>query len=134
MHPAKTTGFHYMGYKLGARNVIGSACVTSVLMSKNGLNWIGTDKDGLYCLDTKGKVVRHFKENFPATILGMTEDHEGRVWIGTYKEGCGWIDPHSLTYHPHRLPQGPAVSVFSMVLDTAGTPVAGNDGLWTASS
>ena len=120
MHPAKTTGFHYMGYKLGARNVIGSACVTSVLMSKNGLNWIGTDKDGLYCLDTKGKVVRHFKENFPATILGMTEDHEGRVWIGTYKEGCGWIDPHSLTYHPHRLPQGPAVSVFAMRTDRQG--------------
>ncbi len=120
MHPAKTTGFHYMGYKLGARNVIGSACVTSVLMSSDTYNWIGTDKDGLYCLDSKGQVVKHFKQNFPATVLSMAEDHEGRIWIGSYKEGCGWIDPQTQTYHPHRLPQGPAVSVFCVRTDRRG--------------
>ena len=120
MHPAKTTGFHYMGYKLGARNVIGSACVTSVLMSSDTYNWIGTDKDGLYCLDRKGQVVKHFKEGFPATILGMAEDKQGRIWIGSYKEGCGWIDPQTQTYHPHRLPQGPAVSVFCVRTDRRG--------------
>ena len=120
MHPAKTTGFHYMGYKLGARNVIGSACVTSVLMSSNTLNWVGTDKDGLYCLDTKGQVVKHFKEGFPATILSMAEDKQGRIWIGTFKEGCGWIDSQTLTYHPYPLPQGRAVSVFGLRTDRKG--------------
>ena len=120
MHPAKTTGFNYMGYKLGSRNKIGSACVTSVLTSKSHHLWIGTDKDGLYCMDEKGQVVRHFKENFPSTIESMTEDHDGRIWIGTYKEGCGWIDSRSMTYHPFSLPQGPAVSVFSMKTDPQG--------------
>lgn len=48
VHPAKTTGFGYMGYKLGTRNQIGSASVTSVMRSRNGLNLVGTDKDGLY--------------------------------------------------------------------------------------
>ena len=120
MHPAKTTGFNYMGYKLGARNKIGSACVTSVLTSKSHHLWIGTDKDGMYCMDDKGLVVRHFKDNFPSTIESMTEDHDGRIWIGTYKEGCGWIDSRSMTYHPFSLPQGPAVSVFSMKTDPQG--------------
>ena len=120
MHPAKTTGFNYMGYKLGSQNTIGSACITSVLTSKNGYLWIGTDKDGLYCLDGNRHVIRHFKDNFPSTILGMTEDHEGHVWIGSYKEGCGWIDSRTLAYHPFPLPQGPAVSIFSMKTDPQG--------------
>ena len=120
MHPAKTIGFNYMGYKLGARNKIGSACVTSVLTSKNRNLWIGTDKDGLYCMDDNRQVVRHFKDHFPSTILGMTEDHDGRIWIGTYKEGIGWVDSRTLTYHPFSLPQGPAVSVFSMKTDPQG--------------
>ncbi len=120
MHPGKTTGFHYMGYKLGSRNRIGSACVTSVLMSRNGYNWIGTDKDGLYCLDASAKVVRHFKEGFPATVLGMTEDNRGRIWVGSYKEGCGWIDSRTLEYHPHLLPQGPGLSVFALKSDSHG--------------
>ena len=120
MHPAKTTGFNYMGYKLGTKNKIGTACVTSVLTSKNGYFWIGTDKDGLYCMDEKEQIVRHFKENFPSTILGMTEDHEGRIWIGSYKEGCGWIDSRTLAYHPFLLPQGSSISIFSMKTDPQG--------------
>ena len=120
MHPAKTTGFHYMGYKLGARNRIGSACVTSVLVGRNGYNWIGTDKDGLYCLDQSFRVAKHFKEHFPATILGMAEDGQGRVWIGSYKEGFGWIDTQTLTYHPQTLLQSGSLSVFDIEVDAKG--------------
>lgn len=121
MQPAKTTGFKYMGYKLGSRNIIGTACVTSVLVSSNGYTWIGTDKDGLYCLDQNFKVVRHFKDNFPATVLSLKEDNTGRVWLGSYKEGCGWIDSHSLTYHPHDLSLGSHVSVFDLAPAPDGT-------------
>ncbi len=120
MQPAKTTGFRYMGYKLGSRNIIGTACVTSVLLSSNGYTWIGTDKDGLYCLDQQYKVAKHFKEHFPATILGMDEDLQGRVWIGSYKEGCGWIDVRSLTYHPQTLLQDANLSVFDINADSRG--------------
>jgi len=120
MHPAKTTGFHYMGYKLGAHNVIGSACVTSVTNTSNGYRWVGTDKDGLYCLDNNNRVLRHFKDHFPATVLGMTEGRDGRLWIGSYKEGCGWIDIRTLTYHPYPLQQDPAISVFALRTDHEG--------------
>jgi signal transduction histidine kinase/ligand-binding sensor domain-containing protein/DNA-binding response OmpR family regulator len=120
MQPARTTGFKYMGYRLGARNIIGTASVTSVMISNNGYSWIGTDKDGLYCLDKSYKVAKHFKEHFPSTILGLAEDSLGRVWIGSYKEGCGWIDTRSLTYHPHSLPQGNRLSIFDLVTDARG--------------
>jgi signal transduction histidine kinase/DNA-binding response OmpR family regulator/streptogramin lyase len=120
MQPASESGFQYMGYKLGAHNVIGTASVTSVLRSKNGYVWVGTDKDGLYCLTSDGKPVKHFKEHFPATILGMTEDHEGRVWTGSYKEGMGWIDVKSLTYHPYQLFDHGGGSVFDLEADGQG--------------
>ena len=112
--------FGYMGYKLGTRNTIGTACVTSVMGSTNGYHWIGTDKDGLYCQNDKNIPVKHFKEKFPATILSICEDTHQRIWVGSYKEGTGWIDAKTMSYHPYRLPQGPSVSVFSIVCDPQG--------------
>ena len=117
MQPAKTGGFHYMGYKYGTRNNIGTACVSSVYISRNGYTWIGTDRDGLYCFDANKRMVKHFKEQFPASIMGITEDQQGRIWIGSYKEGTGWIDPKQLSYHVQTLPQGPTVSVFDLEVD-----------------
>ena len=120
MHPGKVMGFGYMGYKLGARNKIGTACITSVLGSTNGYLWIGTDKDGLYCAKDVFVPVKHFKEAFPSTILTLCEDARQRIWVGSFKEGIGYIDQQTMSYHPYRLPQGPSVSVFSMVCDPQG--------------
>ncbi len=120
MHPATTMGFGYMGYKLGSRNILSTASVTSVLGGSNGYRWIGTDKDGLYAMDTSYKVVKHFSDNFPSTILGLCEDNQQRIWIGSYREGCGWIDPKSMTYHPYPLPQGTTCSIFDLICDKKG--------------
>lgn len=120
MQPANETGFSYMGSKLGDRNIIGTACVTSILRSSKDYIWVGTDKDGLYCLSTEGQRIKHFKDNFPATILGLCEDSQGRIWTGSYREGIGWIDQSSLTYHPYHLPQGSSISVFDIVTDAHG--------------
>lgn len=116
----RDTGFGYMGSKLGERNVIGQACVTSVLRSTGGLLWVGTDKDGLYCLSADMRLVKHFKEDFPTTILSLCEDSEGRIWAGSYKEGVGVIDPTQMTFRPYRLPQGTTVSVFGLQADRDG--------------
>jgi signal transduction histidine kinase/ligand-binding sensor domain-containing protein/DNA-binding response OmpR family regulator len=121
MQPSHTIGFGYLGYKLGSRNIIGTACVTSVQGGSNGYHWIGTDKDGLYVLDSSNsRVIKHFKENFPATILGLCEDLQGRIWVASYKEGTGWIDPKTMTWHPYSLPQGLAVSIFDLTCDREG--------------
>ena len=120
MQPGKTMGFGYMGYRLGSQNKIGTACVTSVLASTNNHHWIGTDKDGLYCQNESYQPVKHFKENFPSTILAICEDARQRIWIGSFKEGVGWIDQKSMSYHPYRLPQGTNLSVFSIICDPQG--------------
>lgn len=120
MQPGHTMGFGYMGPKLGVRNVLGTACITSVTGDSQGCRWTGTDRDGLYLQDARYQVVKHFKENFPATILGSCEDTKGNIWIGSFREGCGWIDRKTLTYHPFKLPQGPDVSVFDVICDRQG--------------
>ena len=120
MHPGHTMGFGYMGPKLGVRNVLGTACITSVTGDSQGWRWTGTDRDGLYLQDNQYQVVKHFKENFPSTILGACEDTKGNIWIGSFREGCGWIDRKTLTYHPFRLPQGSDVSIFDVICDKRG--------------
>jgi len=120
MQPGHTMGFGYMGPKLGARNVLGTACITSVTGDSQGWRWTGTDRDGLYLQDDKYQVVKHFKENFPATILGSCEDNKGNIWIGSFKEGCGWIDRKTMTYHPYPLPQGADISIFDVICDRQG--------------
>ena len=120
MQPGHTMGFGYMGYKLGSRNTIGTACVTSVITTKSGYRLDGTDRDGLYVLDRDNKVLHHFKEHFPATVLGLCEDLKGRIWVGSFKEGCGWIDLKTMTYHPVSLPQGADISIFDLECDRQG--------------
>ena len=121
MHPRTETPFSYMGYKLGVNNLLGQACVTSVLIDSRGWTWVGTDKDGLYSFNENDQPMFHYKENFPGTILGITEDHQGRIWVGSFREGCGWVDFKSHTFHHQHLPQGDAVSVFDLECDKQGT-------------
>ncbi len=116
MHPGKNTGFGYMGYKLGTLNTIGSACVIGTFIDSKGRTWVGTDKDGLYCIDGSNRPVKHFKNNFPNSIMSITEDRKGRIWIGSYSEGFGWIDTSSMQYHKYNLPrpQYESLSAFAM--------------------
>ena len=120
MQPRSESPFKYMGYRLGSHNLIGEACVISVLIDSREWLWIGTDKDGLYCFDEHHQPVHHYKDNFPSTILSLAEDRHGHVWIGSYREGCGWIDTKTKVLHKQPLPQGPTISVFDLECDKQG--------------
>ena len=37
--------------------------------------------------------------------MTIVEDKSGHLWIGSYREGCGWIDTQSLQYHPMAVTQ-----------------------------
>lgn len=101
MQSGESTGFSYMGYKLGTQNIIGEACVVSTCVDSKGRVWVGTDKDGLYCLDgSERRMLRHYRENFPATIMSIAEDRDGRIWVGSYAEGFGYIDTAG-NYHKY---------------------------------
>ena len=117
MQPAASTGFNYMGYKLGAHNKIGQACVISTFIDSQRRIWIGTDRDGLYCFDANQQLKKHYKDHFPATVMTVCEDKSGRIWIGSYNDGGGWIEPNSGQYHPLTMAQMSNVSIFDVEVD-----------------
>src|SRR5574344_1295407 len=125
MQPAWHNAFGYMGHRLGPDNTIGDACVMAVKKTKDGTLWIATDNDGLYSIDKKGKIKKHYiprkgTMGLPATILCIEEDNNGRLWIGSFLDGCGWIDKNSSTYHRLPCTYGKANSIFDIKFDKDG--------------
>ena len=118
MQPMQISEFSYMGYKLDKQNYIGQACVISTLIDSKGRCWVGTDKDGLYCLTPDHRLLRHYKENFPGSVMSLGEDPSGRIWVGSYGEGFGYIDADGKSYHKY--PQLPNISVFGFAVSKAG--------------
>ena len=117
MQSGASMGFNYMGYKQGSRNMIGSACVISTCVDSQKRLWVGTDKDGLYCFSSDRQQVRHYKDNFPASVMTIAEDLQGRIWIGSYNDGGGWIDPHGGQYHKYNFPFPDNFSIFDIEVD-----------------
>ena len=98
MQPQAKMAFGYMGDRLGSHNIIGSNCVSSTLIDSQGRVWVGTDKDGLYQLDKTNITAIHHTQ-VPSTILSMAEDCKGHLWMASFGDGCGWLDPQTGEYH-----------------------------------
>ena len=126
--PPSSSGFHYMGHKAGAKNVIGSSNICCVFVDSRDNTWLGTDKDGVYCLDKEGRLVRHFADDVPSTVLTIGEGDDGRIWLGSYGEGGGWIDPKTARYHPMKIPQLDFLSITDYAKDREGRGWAGTMG------
>jgi ligand-binding sensor domain-containing protein len=120
MQPISFAGFNYMGYKLGARNLIGNACVISTLIDSQGRIWIGTDKDGLYSFDKQMRPLKHYLSGIPSTVMSLEEDGNGHIWVGSYGDGIGWIDPASQQYHPVVFPDDQHLIVMDIDCDKQG--------------
>ncbi len=119
--PTKSSGFKYMGYRLGGRNFIGSACVISLLVDSQGRKWVGTDKDGIYCFDRHDKLLKHYAEGIPSTVMTMAEDNSGRIWIGSYGEGFGMLDPVTGSFRKVSKSQIPTrLNVMDIAVDRQG--------------
>ena len=114
MQPALDFDFHYIGYRAATTNTIGGNCVISVLVDRDGHLWVGTDRDGLYLLDSDGRLIRHFTELL--TVEALCQDSKGRVWAGTYQDGCGYFEGG--TFHSIEYMKG--LSVFDIKTDKFG--------------
>lgn len=122
MQPRPQFGFQYIGAKSPTHNLIGEACVMATRYGKDGTLFVSTDKDGLYAIGPDGTLKRHYTpgkgaQAVPFTILGITEDTQGRLWIGTYLQGAGWLDKQTGEYHQLRLANPITTSVFDVVAD-----------------
>lgn len=119
LQPKEHLPFNYLGYRLGSRNIIGGNCVSACTIDHRGHFWIGTDKDGIYHLDSQQRLVSHLTD-VPSTTMALKEDPDGKIWVGSYGEGCGWIDPASGQYHKVDLHLGKGLNVFDIVHDSKG--------------
>ncbi len=121
MQPKRRFAFGYMGFRLGARNLIGEHCVSSVLRSRDGAVWVGTDKGGLYRMIFSGTtpVAATHVVKLPLAILGLCEDQHGNIWTGNYEDGCGYVDP-SGTYHRYDFHLKDNPVVFDLKADRYG--------------
>ena len=118
--PVTSNGFGYMGYKLGVRNVIGNACVVSTLIDRHGNGWIGTDKGGLHCLSPQSMSAKHLYGNVPSTIMSLAEGADGRIWIGSFGDGFGWLDPVTMSFHAVDTPLDAHLIVMDIACDQKG--------------
>ncbi len=122
MQPFRQTNFGYIGYKNGSSDIIGDACVMCAKYGKDGTLWVATDNNGLYAIDRNHHLLKHFapgkgEMSVPSTILGISEDNDGRLWVGSFLGGCGWVDTRSGTYHRLPCTYGKASSVFDVLVD-----------------
>ncbi len=93
-----------------------NATVTAIFEDSRGRFWVGTNSNGLHTLDRKtGKFTRHLydplqpgklsrppisKTDSTDWISFITEDHAGKIWIGSFENGINWYDPTAnQTYH-----------------------------------
>ena len=125
MQPPYSDVFHCLGIQQKPVNVIGETCVLAVHCHSNGTLWVSSDQEGLYALDRNNNRIAHFSPiseggTVPAAIVDIEENIDGRLWIGSYTEGFGWIDTATGAYHRSPFSYGNAQSVFDIRHDKKG--------------
>jgi signal transduction histidine kinase/ligand-binding sensor domain-containing protein/CheY-like chemotaxis protein len=95
--PQSMFGFSYMG--CSARGIPGenSACITAIFEDEKYL-WVATDGAGIFRkpLDGTGPDRNYTSGNTALTdnsVMGMTGDKHGNIWLGTYNDGLFYMDP-----------------------------------------
>lgn len=122
----RNASFTTFGSKQGANTSIGESCVMAIYRQKStGTLWVATDQDGLYKLDKDNIFIKHLSSDgtqntIPTTVLTMAEDSRGRLWVGSYTSGCGWIDTETGQYHRAEFSYGAATNVFDIRTDYMG--------------
>jgi len=87
---------------------------SSSMVDKEGLIYVGTDKDGVLLVDPKGMLSDNFSiENGLESndVWGIQEDSKGRIWMGTYR-GINIYDPDKGKLFLLKLPEGLSLNDF----------------------
>ena len=96
--PQSMFGFSYLG--CSTRGIPGenSACITAIYEDEKYL-WVATDGAGIFRkpLNGSGPDRNFTSENTALTdnsVMGMTGDKHGVLWLGTYNDGLFYMDPN----------------------------------------
>ncbi len=119
MQSAHRSGFKSMGALQGSNSVIGQATVQAVVRDRHGRLWVGTDGQGLYLLSPQMGLIRHYTST-PSVIMNLAEDEEGRIWLGCYERGFGWVSADADAYHSVDVKLNEHLSAFGLAPDGKG--------------
>lgn len=101
MIPAQKSSFKYFGSHSLSQDIIGRCCVTAVARGFDDSWYIGTDNDGLYIVDKTHTKSRHLSPentpNIPPIIIGLFEDSEHNIWMGSYGYGASILSTKDWT-------------------------------------
>lgn len=97
MIPPENNGFKAIGFRTAEKNVIGNSYITAIAVDKDNNFWIGSDGDGIYCLDSKGVTLKHFPvketpDGLPYAVIKLFVDSQNRLWMGSYGKGVAMVD------------------------------------------
>ena len=121
MLPVKRNNFRYIGSKAQISNLIGSGCVTSLLIDNGNKLWVGTDNDGMYVLSPNNTRLAHvgLENGAPGNIMGLIQGPDGRIWFGSANEGLWSANAGNYTLSKQSHPDK-EMSVQSLAIDERG--------------
>jgi len=132
MIPADNSPFGYLGHRVSEADKIGRSPISALFEDSGGNVWVGTNGDGLYCLNEKMERVRHFEN--PTIVTSFYEDNEGDIWITSSNMGVSRLDHQKMTISDHAIQseKGPLTTAHDIESDTQGHMWVGTmgDGLY----
>ncbi len=87
----------FVPLQVAGRNVTGDFNV--VLTDKDGFLWLGSENDGILCIDRRRDTIRHFIHDprvrgslVSNNIQSLYKDSRSRIWVGTQNKGVCYYD------------------------------------------
>jgi signal transduction histidine kinase/ligand-binding sensor domain-containing protein len=127
-------GFQYKIYRNEKNNPnsLAGNTIRSLCVSRDNKLWIGTQGNGLDCLDLRTEKMTHYsytKKNKNGIsgndIWALTEDRKGNIWVGVFGDGIDMLDKATNSFrHYHVLPKGfyvdESITIRSIYEDSQG--------------
>jgi len=121
-------GVRFVSWEPPAGNRLPSSNIRRLLASRDGSLWIATDK-GL--ANWKGASLTRYPELAGQSVSSILEDHEGAVWVGSFRPAVKLCAVRSATVHCFEESEPFGNNVGSLYEDSGGNLwVGAQAGLW----
>jgi len=129
MVPSDNSPFHYIGSRYADSDLIGKAPITSIFVESKGSTLFGTSGDGVYCLSSDQKEVKHFDK--PYNVNCFFEYPDGIIWMGGPNSGvsCYNIKTGKVEQDALRYDEGHVSTIHDIDCDNQGRMWLGSMGL-----
>ena len=80
--------------------------VSMIAGDKQGRGWIAVEAQGMFCYDTRQKLLRNYPlSEISSNIKCFTFDSGGTLWLGFYGDGLYYSKDNLATVHPYGSPE-----------------------------